>query len=373
VASAKTKKIIYSLAERAGIKINGKDPWDVQVHSDQFYDRLLRSGTLGAGESYMAGDWDCDSLDGLFYRLITSDLGQYAQKNWAYIIHLAGARLINRGRKSKAFEVGEKHYDTGNDLFQAMLDKRMIYSCGYWRDAKNLDQAQEDKLDLICRKLHLKKGMKVLDIGGGWGGLAKYMAENYGVSVTAVTISKEQLALAKEECAGLPIEFRLQDYRELDEKFDRVVSVGMFEHVGQKNHRTYMEVVKRCLKDDGLTLLHTILGNKSSGGTDPWINKYIFPNGVIPSVKQITSAFDGLFVLEDMQNFGFDYDKTLMAWHKNFESAWPELKKHYSETFYRMWRLYLLSCAGSFRARSIGLGQFVLSPKGVHGGYVSVR
>jgi len=373
MASAKTKNIINSLAQKAGITINGKEPWDVQVKSDQFYDRLLRSGTLGAGESYMEGEWECERIDELFYRLTSSDLGEYAKKNWPNIIHLLGAKLINRSRKAKAFEVGEKHYDTGNDLFRSMLDKRMIYSCGYWKNANNLDQAQEDKLDLICRKLKLKKGMSVLDIGGGWGGLAEYMAEKYEVSVVAVTISKEQIVLAREVCKGLPVEFRLQDYRELNQKFDRIVSVGMFEHVGPKNYRTYMQVVKRCLNDDGLTLLHTIMGNSSGGGTDPWIDKYIFPNGVIPSAKQIASAFDGLFVLEDMQNFGSDYDKTLMAWYKNFEAAWPELRKHYSETFYRMWRLYLLSCAGSFRARSIGLGQFVLSPKGVPGGYESVR
>jgi len=275
--------------------------------------------------------------------------------------------------KHRAFEIGEKHYDLGNELFQNMMDKRMVYSCAYWNDAQTLDDAQDNKLDLICRKLGLQPGMKILDIGCGWGSYAKYAAEKYKVKVIGITVSKEQVDLGRILCAGLPVEIRLLDYRDLDDKFDHIVSVGMIEHVGYKNYRTYMEVVHRCLKDDGLFLLHTIGGNKSVTSVDPWMNKYIFPNGMLPSIKQLGSAIEGLFVMEDWHNFSADYDKTLIAWHKNLEENWDKIKSNYEERFHRMWDYYLLSCAGSFRARRNQLWQIVLSKKGILGGYKSIR
>jgi cyclopropane-fatty-acyl-phospholipid synthase len=250
-----------------------------------------------------------------------------------------------------------------------MLDKRMVYTCGYWKDAKTLDEAQEAKLDLTCKKLNLKPGMKVLDIGCGWGSFAKYAAEKYKVKVVGITVSKEQAVLAKALCKGLPIEIRLQDYRDLNEKFDRIVSLGMFEHVGYKNYKTYMKVVHRCLKDDGLFLLHTIGGNKSVKSTDPWIDKYIFPNSMLPSIKQMGDAIEDYFVMEDWHNFSADYDKTLMAWYNNFENSWNKLKDDYDERFHRMWRYYLLACAGTFRARKSQLWQIVLSKDGIKEGY----
>ena len=250
-----------------------------------------------------------------------------------------------------------------------MLDPRMTYTCGYWKDADNLADAQEAKLELICRKLQLMPGMRVLDIGCGWGSFMGYAAEHYGVSCVGVTISKEQAEWAQKRYAGLPLEFRLQDYRETNERFDRIVSIGMFEHVGRKNHRTYTEVAHRCLEDGGLFLLHTIGKNVRDTVPDPWIDKYIFPNGDLPSIGQIADAVDGLFVVEDLHNFGADYDRTLMAWHENFSSAWPNFSKNLGERFRRMWNYYLLSCAGAFRARDIQLWQWVLSKEGVSGRY----
>jgi cyclopropane-fatty-acyl-phospholipid synthase len=321
----------------------------------------------------MAGEWDCEQLDVLIDRLLKADLFKYVLKNPRFIAQLVGAKVMNYGSKSRAFQVGERHYDIGNELYKAMLDKRMIYSCGYWKDAKNLDEAQEAKLDLICRKLQLKKGMRLLDIGGGWGGLAKYAAEKYGASVVTVSVSKEQVAMANESCKGLDVENRLMDYRDLDEKFDRIASVGMLEHVGAKNFRTYLKTARKNLKEDGLFLLHSIVSPQTEGISDPWMGKYIFPNGYVPSFKQITSAAEGLFMVEDLHNIGAYYDPTLMAWWENFDKAWPKLKKDYDDTFYRMWRFYLLCCAGSFRSRGNGVAQFILSPHGVAGGYDSVR
>lgn len=276
--------------------------------------------------------------------------------------------------RRRAFIVGERHYNLGNDLFQNMLDKRMNYSCAYWKDASNLDEAQENKLELICKKLYLQPGMRVLDIGCGWGAFAKYAAERYGVEVVGITVSKDQVALGREMCKGLPVEIKLQDYRDVNEKFDRIVSVGMIEHVGYKNYREYFLIAHRNLKDDGLFLLHTISQVRSTKSTDAWIHKYIFPNGMLPSIAQLAKAVENLFVIEDIHNFGADYDKTLMAWYNNFNTNWGKIKDKYGERFYRMWKYFLLSSAGAFRARNKNqLWQIVLSKNGVLGGYQSFR
>jgi cyclopropane-fatty-acyl-phospholipid synthase len=265
--------------------------------------------------------------------------------------------------------IGKRHYDTGNRLFEIMLDARMNYSCGYWETAAALDEAQEAKLDLICKKLLLKPGMTVLDIGCGWGGFAQWAAEKYDVKVLGITVSQEQVKYARKFCQGLNVTIELQDYRDLKETFDRIVSIGMFEHVGAKNYLTFMRKVRHCLKPDGLFLLHTIGGNTSVSSTDPWISKYIFPNSMLPSAKQITSAAEGLLVLEDWHSFGQYYDQTLMAWHQNFIQRWDKVKDIYDDRFYRMWTYYLLACAGSFRSRRNQLWQMVFSKNGIRGGY----
>jgi len=245
-----------------------------------------------------------------------------------------------------------------------MLDSGMTYTCGYWQNATTLDEAQEAKLDLICRKLELEPGMRVLDIGCGWGSFARYAAEHYGAAVTGLTISGEQAEMAKEHCRGLPVDILLQDYREVSGTFDRVLSIGMFEHVGYKNYRTYMEITRRCLKDDGIALIQTIGGNRSTTASNPWLSKYIFPNSMLPSIAQIGAAMEGIFVMEDWHNFGPHYDKTLMAWYANFENAWPKHRDRYGERFYRMWKFYLLSCAGTFRSRLNQLWQITMTPPG---------
>jgi cyclopropane-fatty-acyl-phospholipid synthase len=322
---------------------------------------VLTQGSLGLGESYIDGWWDCQHLDEFFFRVLRSKLNSKISNNRSLLFKLALARVINMQPRRKAFQIGKSHYDLGNDLFTEMLDRQMVYSCAYWKDAQTLDTAQENKLELICRKLRLQPGMKILDIGCGWGGLLKYVAEKYGSSTVGITVSKEQVEFAKTYCANLPVEVRLQDYRDLNEKFDRVVSVGMIEHVGYKNYKTYLEIVHRCLKDDGLFLLHTIGGNRSVHAVEPWMNRYIFPNGMLPSIKQLGEAIEGLFVMEDWHNFSADYDKTLMEWHKNFVRNWKNLERNYDNRFRRMWEYYLLSCAGAFRARGNQLWQIVLS------------
>ncbi|QIT54669.1 cyclopropane fatty acyl phospholipid synthase [Aquisalimonas sp. 2447] len=362
------ERMMRDLLQQADIHVNGDRPWDMQLHGSNVPERAFAYGNLGLGEAYMDGDWDVERLDEFFFRVLRARIHHQVQP-LRLIFHSLRARLLNLQSLRRARQVGEAHYDLGNDFYEAMLDSRMTYTCAYWKEAQTLDQAQEAKLDLICRKLELEPGMRVLDIGCGWGSFMQYAAEHYGVECVGLTISEEQVRLGRERCQGLPVEFRLQDYREVNETFDRVVSVGMFEHVGRKNHRTFMETVNRCLHDEGLCLLHTIGSNRRNSTPDPWIDKYIFPNGDLPSLGQIADAAEDLAIVEDLHNFGADYDHTLMAWHRNFEAAWPRFRDRYGERFHRMWRYYLLSCAALFRAREVQLWQFVLSPRGQLGGY----
>lgn len=369
----KYKKISEEILEMAGVQINGSNPWDIRIHNEEFFRRAITEGQLGVGESYMDAWWDVEKVDEFIYRIIQAQLDEKIRQKSSVLITLFTLKLFNLQSKRRAFMVGEKHYDLGNDLFKNMLDQRMNYSCAYWKGAGSLDEAQENKLELICRKLSLEPGMRVLDIGCGWGAFGKYAAEKYNVEVVGITISKEQVGLGRKLCEGLPVEFRLMDYRDINEKFDRIVSVGMFEHVGDKNYRTFFEVANNSLKDDGLFLLHTIGRIKVLKTIDPWTDKYIFPNGMLPSATQISQAIENLFVMEDWHNFGTDYDKTLMAWYDNFVNNWDEIKGQHSERFFRMWKYYLLSSAASFRTRRNQLWQVVLSKNGVKGGYQSIR
>ncbi len=367
----KVKKVLRKIFEPSDVQINGNRPWDIRIHNHNFYERVLSGGSLALGESYMDGWWDCEALDQFFERILEDKLDEKIKVNTKqFLWAMLKAKILNAQKKSKAYIIGERHYDIGNNLFFVMLDKGLNYSCGYWEKAKTLDKAQENKLELICQKIGLRSGMKVLDIGCGWGGFAKYAAEKYGANIHGITVSREQVKCAKKFCQGLDVKIELKDYRALKEKFDCIVSIGMFEHVGCGNYRTFMKVVHQCLKADGLFLLHTIAGNNSVNLTDPWINKYIFPNSMLPSAKQITSATEGLFVLEDWHSFGQYYDKTLMAWYNNFIENWTKIKDEYDERFYRMWTYYLLSCAGSFRASRNRLWQIVFSKKGIKGGYL---
>jgi cyclopropane-fatty-acyl-phospholipid synthase len=366
------KKLLTNLLASANITINGNGPYDIQVHNEEFYARAIREGAMGVGESYMDNWWDCEHLDGFFDATLRAKLDSQLKGSPFLLFQVLLSKLINFQTKKRSLEVGRKHYDLSNKLFEKMLDSRMNYTCGYWKEAKTLEDAQLAKLDLTCQKLLLKPGMRLLDIGCGWGGMAKYAAEKYDVEVVGITISQEQYEYAKNSCAGLPVDIRFQDYRDLNETFDRIVSLGMFEHVGHKNYFTYMQKVRSCLKDDGIFLLHTI-GDNITEIPNKWITRYIFPYGMLPSIKLIGKSIENLFVLEDLHNFGADYDKTLMAWHERFMANWNDIKSEYDERFKRMWNYYLLSCAGGFRSRGMQLWQIVLSKEGIRGGYQAPR
>jgi cyclopropane-fatty-acyl-phospholipid synthase len=370
-----SKGAMADLLSLADVRIDGDRPWDVRVHDERLYGRVLSGGSLALGESYMDGWWESDSIDEMTRRVLEADLDEKVKGTKRLLWMALRAWLFNRQSRGRAYNIGEKHYDIGNDLYQAMLDRRMNYSCAYWKGARNLDEAQEAKLDLSCRKLGLEPGMSLLDIGCGWGALAGFAAERHGAEVVGITVSKEQIALGREMCAGLTVDLRLQDYRSFEGRFDRIVSVGMIEHVGPRNYPAFLRIVHRLLADDGLFLLHTIGSNKQARAGEPWMDRYIFPDGVLPGPVSLLRAAEGLFVLEDWHNFGAHYDRTLMAWERNFSSRWDDLARtgRYDERFRRMWTYYLLTCAGAFRSRKNQLWQIVFSKKGVPGGYESPR
>ncbi|MGH9698406.1 MAG: cyclopropane fatty acyl phospholipid synthase [Candidatus Acidiferrales bacterium] len=351
----------------ADVRVNGSRPWDIVVHNPDFYSRVFRQGSIGLGESYMDGWWDCAQPDEFFTRILEAGIDRRARRNWRVIWLFLKSLIFNRQTKSRAGKVGKEHYDLGNELFESMLDHRMVYTSGHWKNAATLEEAQEAKLDFVCRKLALGPGMKVLDIGCGWGSFAKFAAEKYGARVTGITISREQLELARKLCAGLPVELRLEDYRELHDSFDCVVSLGMFEHVGCKNYGKFFDVARHAVRNAGRLYLSTIGSTRSVRTTDPWIERYIFPNSHLPSLRQIGDAIRGRFIVEELENWAPDYDRTLIAWFHNFEAHWEKLRTKYNERFYRMWKFYLLASAGSFRSRRLQVWQILMSPVGFAG------
>ena len=361
------KRRAEALLARADIRIGGDRPWDIAVHREEFYLRVFRQGSLGLGESYMDGWWDSPALDQFFDHLFRACLDRRAFPGWGAIRLYLESLLRNPQAKSRAFRVGEGHYDRGNDLFEAMLDRRMVYTSALWDGVADLEAAQEAKLEFVCRSIGARPGMKILDVGCGWGGFAEYAAEKYCARVTGITVSREQARLAQERCAGLPIEIRVLDYRDLLREshagFDCVVSLGMFEHVGCRNYRTFMQTVRAALPPCGRFYLSCIGKNASVRITDPWIEKYIFPNSMVPSLKQIGAATEGIFAMEDLQNWAAHYDRTVMAWFENFSTHWDQLRAHYDERFFRMWKFYLMASAGSFRSRRLQLWQMLFSPQ----------
>lgn len=368
----RSRHLVERLLARADIALDGERPWDLRVRDPRFCRQVLARGSLGFGEAYVAGWFTCERLDETITRLLRARL-EDERHSFGDLALVLGSRLFNRQSRRRAGIVGRRHYDREQAIYRAMLDPEMIYSCGYWARAEDLAAAQRAKLDLVFRKLGLEPGMRVLDIGCGWGGAARRAAEDYGVEVVGVTISRRQAEEARRRCAEWPVEIRVQDYRELDETFDRIWSIGMFEHVGHKNHRTFMRVARRLLRSDGLALVHTIGGNRSATCLDPWLDRYIFPNASIPSAAQLAGALEGLFVIEDWHGFGPDYDRTLMAWHQRLEQAWDDLPGGDDAAERRQWRYYLLACAASFRARKNQLWQLLLSPEGVPGGLAPMR
>lgn len=435
----KYKDIVVKVLARADVVIGGDRPFDIVVHNPKLYHRVIRDGSMGLGEAFMEGWWDTKdfyALDVFFERVLKSDLEYYLPNNATDWYNVFKAKMFNPQTKKLSKKVGMQHYDIGNAFFEAMLGKYMQYSCAYWecyepavagstasdgainghviqqnggstrsgdhsqcsvsvsesgslgraglqkRRILSLDEAQFTKLRMIGDKLNLREGMEVLDVGCGWGGLAHFLSETYKVKVTGITISEEQRKCAAARVKDCPnVTILKQDYRDMnfDKKFDRIVSVGMFEHVGPQNYDTYFKHMRRLLNDkdpEAVFLLHTIGSKITKESADQWYLKYIFPGGCLPSVANIGKNIEKYFVMEDWHNFGSFYGKTLLAWRKNFLRAWnasQEKRKEGSEIFFRMFYYYLSSSAGAFKARDLQLWQVILSPSGVDGYVDAVR
>jgi len=367
-----SKEICLSLLDKAGIEVNGSKPSSIHVHNEKLWDRVISQQGLGLGEAYMDGWWDCEAIDQMLTRLLEIKVTQELKPGASLIAHVIKSNVLNRQTKNKAASNAKHHYNIGNDLYERMLDPEMAYSCGYWADAKNLNDAQLDKFDLIAQKLHLEPGMRILDIGCGWGGFLRYAAKNYGVTGIGISPADNQIAIARERNGKLPLEYIQQDYRDLTGSFDRIVSVGMMEHVGPKNYETFFDKCISLLNPDGMMLHHTIGSNLTKQATDLFFDRYIFPGGVLPSLSQISSAVEEKVIIEDVHNFGPDYDKTLLAWHKNINKRWKEVPQ-YDERFRRMWNYYLLSSAAGFRARHLQLLQVVFRTFSARDTYITTR
>jgi len=367
-----SKSVALEILQAAGIPLNSSEPWSIHVHNEKLWDRVISQRELGFGESYIEGWWDCEAIDVMLTKLLSINVLKLLKPSPLLAFHAARSSLFNNQTKRRAAANAKHHYNIGNDLFSRMLDSEMAYSCGYWSKADSLAEAQLDKFDLICRKLDLQPGMRLLDIGSGWGGFLRHAVKNYGVTATGISPADNQINLAREKSEGLGITFIQQDYRDLTGEFDRIVSVGMMEHVGPKNYKTFFEKCDELLAQGGLMLHHTIASNVTKYVVDPFFDRYIFPGGVLPSLAQISGTVENTFVIEDVHNFGPDYDRTLLEWKKNISGKWQEIPQ-FDLRFQRMWNYYLLSSAAGFRAGNLQLIQCVFQRVGQRPTYITAR
>ena len=361
-AATGPERTVRTALQQAGVCVGGGNPWDPVVHDPGFYARVARDGMLGLGDAYVDGWWDCADLPELFSRAIRGGLWERASRARPALVKRVKDAVLNRQSPGRAVRNVAAHYVRRNDLVLGMLDPWRAYSCAFFRDpadpAEGLDAAQERKLGLVCDKLGLAPGHRFADVGCGWGSLLGFAAERRGVRGVGLTPAGTQAAYVRERY-GLTV--REQDYRQMTGTYDRVASVGMFEHVGRKNYRAYMEVVARCLAADGLFLLHCF-GRPAAGvpPLDPWLDRHVFPGGCLPTLDQVHAAADGVLEAVHQDEWGRHYDPTLLAWAGNFEREAERtgLKQRDGPT-YRMWRYYLYTCAGAFRSGDVALWQVV--------------
>lgn len=376
------EKRVTQVFNNAGILLDDDDsPYNIQlVKPDKFFRAVALRGHDGFADAYMKGYWECTALDQCVFKLLSSGAIDSLRFHPSNLRLCVSDLFRNKQKPGRAQRNVSHHYNRGA-VFEVMLDRTRSYSCGHWALARNLEDAQIAKLDLVCLKLGLKPGMSFCDIGCGWGALLRHAAKKYGCASAGITLSTDQRDYIGspdfDSPEDVPLTARLDDYRNLHGQYDRIASVGMFEHVGRKNARNFMRCVDRYLKPGGLFLLHTIASRHSSPSLNhpelPWIEKNIFPGGSLLSMGQITTAAQGIFKVLDQENFGPYYDLTLMEWAKNFKEGWESIKSLYSEEFYRMWLYYLYSCAAGFRSGRLELFQIVLAKPDWQGLYRGVR
>ena len=350
IVTAITRLLLEPMLARAGVSIGGKESCDIQVADQRFYRVVLTQGSLGLGEAYLRGWWTCNDLEELSYRLIQSGLYKASLLLPLPLVADLVHATFNQQSKEKSLRVAVQHYSLGNDIFLSFLGSYHNYSCGYYLETDDLDEAQRLKLEKGCRLLDLRPGDRVLDVGGGWGEFARYAATHHGCQVTSINIADEQIKFAKEYCKDASVEVRRCDYRDITGRFDKIMVMAMLTHVGYKNYRQFMEIMARCLEPGGMMLIESVGGHKSMKNCEPWINRYIFPGGVLPSLRQIDAAIAGLFSRKVLDEFGSSYVHTLRAWNRNFLQAWPAHQCRYDERVRLMFEYFFQTVAGAFRA-----------------------
>lgn len=342
---------------------------DIIVNNNNFYTKLLKHGEIGLGESYVDKDWDSNNLEETLYNLIIN------QKKIENAIIKNSPNLIIKKLldiPSDIFSTDNTkndikfHYDIGNKLYENMLGKSMLYSCAYfYKQGLSLDEAQYAKLDLIAKKLNLKEGMRVLDIGCGFGTAAIYLSKKFNVNILGISLSKEQINYFNSIYTGTQVQVIYKDYRELtrehNNSYDCIYSIGMFEHIGINNHIDYYNKCFKLLKTNGTMLIHTIVSNKRLYSHNSWITKYIFPGAELPHISDFTKKYTDNWLLQDLQCIGKSYSKTLLAWKKNINDS--SVFNNYDDKFKRTWNYYLLLCSAAFRAREITVFQLVYFKK----------
>ncbi|MEO6696472.1 MAG: cyclopropane-fatty-acyl-phospholipid synthase family protein [Gammaproteobacteria bacterium] len=321
---------------------------------------------LMLGETYMNGEWDAANLLDLFEVLMRN----FPEQQSGGVLARLLKKLLQQGNRiTQSYRNVAHHYDLDEWLFRHFLDQDMQYSCAYfYKPGISLEEAQRAKCAHLLRKLDLSPGQQVLDIGSGWGGLALYLAEHAGVKVTGLTLSREQLRVAQQRARerGLQgrVEFLLRDYREHDGSYDRIVSVGMFEHVGARHYPDYFERLRRLLKPEGVALLHTIGRYTPPGVTNSWILKHIFPGGYTPALSELSRSIEGSGLITcDVEVLRLHYAMTLAAWQQRFQAQRAQIAARLSERFCRMWEFYLAACEASFRWRDLVVFQLQLTQR----------
>ncbi len=344
----------------------------VSIHDNAQVRQLIQRPELALGEGYMDQRLTVaqDDLEG-FLRLMARNVMRYGRGRLNIAASLP-RRILRYVEQYNPASVARRnvahHYDLSNEFYRLMLDSDMQYSCAYFADpAMSLEQAQEAKKSLIARKLRIEPGMRVLDIGCGWGGMALTLARDHGARVTGITLSEKQLEVARQRARdeGLEdrVDFRLQDYRHLDERFDRVVSVGMLEHVGVPHMRQYFSKVHDVLEPDGIALIHTIGRSTPPSATSPWLRKYIFPGGYIPAVSEVMPAIEyaGLYTSDLEVLKGEHYARTLAEWRVRFTANREVIRTMFDERFRRMWRYYLVLSETGFRELGLVVHHYQLT------------
>jgi cyclopropane-fatty-acyl-phospholipid synthase len=371
------EKGLKLLLAGADIEVGRSPSAEIIVHDDSFYRDVLTTGSLGLGDSYIDGKWDCEKIDELIYKILTLGIHQ----KLAPVYNIAGEikrRALNLQSRERAKQVIEEHYDLPSEFYASFLDPYFQYTCARFEGTADLDKAQEIKMGNICKKLGLKAGDKVMDIGGGWGGLAHFMASNCGVEPTVVTLSKTQAEHIK-RTRGDEIKVQLCDYRdipdELNGRFDAVTAVGILEHIGHQNYADFMGAVDRVLKPSGKLLIHTLYTPQSRPVSNAWLHKHIFPNGELAPREMIEENLSSDFEPADgpngeksteepaFEDITPNYFPTLHTWKDRLTESQKAGKINLSEREFRKWIYYFMSCAGAIKAGHMRVGQFLYGKK----------